>query len=256
MKLKNQKFTIIELLIVISILSILASLLSPALKSALEGANNLTCKTNLKEITFASFSFADDNDDYTVPAAWFTSSEWNGRTNLGSLEPYTNTSIANPTGTYTCPTVDESDFFGVWQKTTDPTNQWYQQPLTNLTYGVNAWASVYMGNNSPGGVGEKSAQGLWGPKWTYWGKHGRSKISEIRDPEKFNYFMDHEYYMVAQWVFNPTKPANQLPIKNQTRWHKPVGINYGIANMSWFDGSVTVEPDDTEHNWRYYFYNH
>lgn len=63
-----QIFSLIELLIVISIIAILASLLLPALRSAKARAEGMTCLTNLKQIGAAAYAYTGDHDGYYPPS--------------------------------------------------------------------------------------------------------------------------------------------------------------------------------------------
>ena len=57
-----KKFTLIELLIVVAIIGILASLLLPSLERARYEAKNAVCKSNLRQIATAHVLYAQDND--------------------------------------------------------------------------------------------------------------------------------------------------------------------------------------------------
>jgi len=66
---KRRGFTLLELLIVIAIIVILASLLLPALSRAKEQARRAKCISNLKQISLAVKEFALDHD-WKIP--WHT----------------------------------------------------------------------------------------------------------------------------------------------------------------------------------------
>jgi type II secretory pathway pseudopilin PulG len=61
-------FTIVELLVVISSISILTAILLPALLIAKEKAHSISCVNNLKQIRTGMVMYSDDNNDLLVPA--------------------------------------------------------------------------------------------------------------------------------------------------------------------------------------------
>ena len=63
---KNKGFTLVELLVIISIISILAGLLLPALEQALEAARTIDCVNKHKQMLYAITSFANDNEQHIV----------------------------------------------------------------------------------------------------------------------------------------------------------------------------------------------
>ncbi len=81
-----KNFTMIELLIVITIFFILISLLSPSLKNILNQANNVSCHNNLKQVYVSSYQYTLDNDNILVPVSQgpsFSRKAW-----MWALAPY------------------------------------------------------------------------------------------------------------------------------------------------------------------------
>lgn len=64
----NKKFTMLELLIVITIIVILASLLLPSLQKAKQRGQDLACRGNLKQMGLAAAVYTSDYNDWTVCA--------------------------------------------------------------------------------------------------------------------------------------------------------------------------------------------
>ncbi|MDD7985022.1 prepilin-type N-terminal cleavage/methylation domain-containing protein [Lentisphaera marina] len=58
----NKKFTLIEILVVVTVIGILVSLLAPSLASARDKSRAALCKSNLRQIGNAQYFYADDNE--------------------------------------------------------------------------------------------------------------------------------------------------------------------------------------------------
>lgn len=62
-------FSLVELLVVISVISVLCGLLMPALGAARSRARSMFCKTNLRHLVLANTAYATENNGFYVPAA-------------------------------------------------------------------------------------------------------------------------------------------------------------------------------------------
>ncbi|MFH0908495.1 MAG: prepilin-type N-terminal cleavage/methylation domain-containing protein [bacterium] len=86
-------FTLVEMLVVITIIAILIAILLPMMTSSRESARVAYCANNLSQIGKALFMFTDDNND-TLPSVWYQNVSWDTQ-----LRPY----LADSKAVFACP---------------------------------------------------------------------------------------------------------------------------------------------------------
>jgi prepilin-type N-terminal cleavage/methylation domain-containing protein/prepilin-type processing-associated H-X9-DG protein len=106
-------FTLIELLVVISIISILIAILLPALGSARGAAQAAECMSNQRTVGQGFHMYANDYDNFIVPARMDAPSYWNGvvngrpfaelMTRAGDYSKNDYGTILTRTGSFSCP---------------------------------------------------------------------------------------------------------------------------------------------------------
>lgn len=81
---RHSGFTLVELLVVVTILTILATLLLPVLRNAVESARQITCANGMKQYAIGVFTYVDDYTGYLPP----------GSASVGTTTAYTSVETA------------------------------------------------------------------------------------------------------------------------------------------------------------------
>jgi prepilin-type N-terminal cleavage/methylation domain-containing protein/prepilin-type processing-associated H-X9-DG protein len=85
---KRKAFTLIELLAVIAIISILASILFPVFARARENARRAGCLSNMKQIGLGVMMYVQDYDEKYPPSAYDTAASDVSAYWFGFIQPY------------------------------------------------------------------------------------------------------------------------------------------------------------------------
>ncbi|MBN2713351.1 MAG: prepilin-type N-terminal cleavage/methylation domain-containing protein [Planctomycetes bacterium] len=110
----RKAFTLVELLVVIGIITVLAALLLPALRNAMDSARKVDCMSRMKQIHMGFSYYLDDNNGYFPPSYYkFSTITFAGYTRTDSWVPwYSKVFVGNYIGNSTiC-----SSSFPTWQQ--------------------------------------------------------------------------------------------------------------------------------------------
>ena len=184
---KQKAFTLIELLVVIAIIALLLSIVMPALRKAKKQAQNVICRSNLRQWGAVFSMYLQDHNNSFM--------EEDGLGQLGlwvePLRPYYKN---GGEAMRMCPTATKSydeganTWFLAWDYLHEGTNEDYN--VYRGSYGINNW--MY---NTPEGV-----DFLWGHDTTY---HWRR--ADVKGASQIPIFMDcwrwggHPYSTDAPW---------------------------------------------------------
>ena len=215
-------FTLIELLLVITIIGILAALILPALGKAKAAVRSVSCTSNLKQLHLAWMQYAHDNQDRLVP-------NWIIRPAVGAWKNYYSTSNSWVTGSAMLNDSLEGIRQGaLWQYTKSERIYRCPSDQTSWPYGGNRTMRPFNFTLSV------AMNGGWD---NLWGKQGRgwfkAKMSEVHRPSAWFTFIDVEAPSMTTGSF-------VLDADDPNYWYSVPGARDrgSGANVTFADGRV------------------
>lgn len=208
--------TLLEILVVIAVVALLAALLYPLVVGVRERAANITCSSNLRQISAASVLYSSDNNgDWPPNAVGTVYSQY--------LIPYLGFFMAHRThhdfmsSPLVCPSA----------KTNAPDSTWsYQGIYTPVPY-------TFEGTDTTVRYGLSYGQNVYAPGSS--ASTGNPNRMSVREPSQMMLYMDNQgHYLVSIGGINNVERAKLLKQR-----HK------GRVNVAYVDGRIeSIDYDD------------
>jgi prepilin-type N-terminal cleavage/methylation domain-containing protein/prepilin-type processing-associated H-X9-DG protein len=176
----KKGFTLIELLVVIAIIAILAAILFPVFAQAREKARQISCASNMKQLSLGVIQYTEDYDEL-YPIGVIDNCQWGGGCNNAG-NPFNWAQMITPyvkaTGVYGCP--DDAGAGAAVAQGTGALN--WQGPWMGykMSYAANGYQNWVAGNGFAGGL--VGVMGHWVPGYTTFGTYEQMPLSKIGAP--------------------------------------------------------------------------
>ena len=233
----KNRFTLLELLIVLSVIAVLVSLLLPALGKARATGRSAACLSNQKSLSLAQTSYSVDNGEWLLPAALTASSGSNAQLHEfwgGMLAGYqSDGSITSPYGALMKKSAAPKRILG--------TNQYYFTgalvcPEQTLEFAYGAFRYSHYGRGVCGGANTSGSNSSGGYAYMF------GKTSVLTRPAEAVFTLDF-----------PLKTTFYDRLLISMVEHNSLGIMTGFhhnqrSNVSFFDGHCeSVSRSAMEH---------
>jgi prepilin-type N-terminal cleavage/methylation domain-containing protein/prepilin-type processing-associated H-X9-DG protein len=241
-KMKNKGFTLVELLVVISIIAILLAVLMPALNKAKLQASAIVCTTNVRALSMGWFLYTGDNNGKLVGAhTWLRGPDSPAGKRLAKYE--------DPSGVYAdnrqnrlADWVELPQLEDGTRKDNRPTKEQEINGIKQgLLYPYLKKIEVYhcpmdkrflQGKNETGGYRSYSIAGGMDGYFAEIGLRVAKKHSQIRLPAEKYVFVE-EYWKSDVSGYGWNSQAWQLN-PNGTSWTDPVSVEHGNRSILGF----------------------
>jgi len=232
---RKKAFTLIELLVVIAIIAVLMAILMPALRKAREQARMVVCRNHLKTIGLGDQMYANDSDDYHVPAFFWTTT--NGDV-LWFQNPLFIKLIAMK-DRYNPETAQGFEAKTLPKEYRCPSDRRTAKGKGGLFVSGQSVEGVSYGMNSVG-LRALACGGGWctGPN----ARPHALKISQVERPSEKFFFMDSKWYVV--WYDSATQAIWKKcgDVMSACEWDAPSYRHNEGANVLFYDGHVQYRP--------------
>ena len=231
MRRKIKAFTLVELLVVISIIALLLAVLMPALGKAREQARKIVCANNLRTMGLGDQMYSDDSDDWHVPILnglnphnwfWFENPlftkiiDMKGRFKTEATEVYTD--VETLPKDFKCPsdrrTVANGGLF-----TGDAANN-----VKGVSYAMNSQCIRGRGGN-------------WN-RFPYGLAHCLKVFQVVKPADKL-FFVDGQWFATCMWGSDYIRVWDTTGDKmGATEWDTTAYRHSEGANIAFYDGHV------------------
>ena len=213
--LSRTAFTLVELLVVISIIALLVGLLLPALQQARASSRQVACLSNIKQLHVMAVTWGSDHGNWVPPDDF--------RDLLADGYGFDHTTLICPASTSPSPGP------GGYTNLNDPRGYGINADLVNP---IPFMKPYYGDSTSTPNTGWNTE-----PTNPWWNRHARIRFDQAARPSEVILFMDSIYYFGGYWLNYPFL----LQYYDGTRHGS--GPNAG-ANIVFLDGHAGFEIND------------
>jgi prepilin-type N-terminal cleavage/methylation domain-containing protein/prepilin-type processing-associated H-X9-DG protein len=243
---KKTGFTLIEMLVVISIIGVLAALLLPAVMNAREAARRTQCMNRMRQVAMALINYSTQSNKFPERARWGTVTELTNYT-VDVLDG--STAVPGATDRYPAynwilqimPFLDHRDIYNAWNHERgiqDPGNliladtmvaalvcpddDTIEEARGNLSYGINAgFCRDWQADQSNGNQSNGYDADIWARMSALMWANGKRTISSITDGSSYTILLGESLNLGYEDNATNSFVANAAWVAADSTWASP-----------------------------------